>query len=904
MEELQEPTLLQSVRAHRSEVTCVDACGARLVTGGGDRALRLWRWLSGSGWDEVARAASAHRYGVTAARWAGGGALLASGGVDGAVRVWCGRALAARRLLAAPGAAAVRALCWPGRARLLAGHDDGALCVWHVQHGQLIARLHAHEGALHAVAAPACGLLLLTACTNGVLKVFDLAEVCRSGTGGLVSPAPLTWIDNAHDLGALCADATEDGRLVATGGQDAAVRVWRAAGGLAECGPPLEGHAAAVTALRWGGGGALLASASLDRTARLWAPLASACLHVVHAHSRYLTCVMLSHDLSYLVTGSNDKTVRMWSLGSLTIDDDLETPCAALTHFALGDLEGIGPVEGDDSLEDINELVPSPGEEEGEAEGSGSRCVWRSVVHAGAINCVTTHEDLVATASSDGTARVFRWNAEAGELEALHELRAHQYPCMAADFGAAGAMLLTAGLDARACLWDVEMGVQLRSLSAPAGGGEAGEAGGGGVRGARVSTQAPPLLLLASDDGVALVWSLATQDPRPWHVYAGHSEGVTCCAWSTDGRVAATGAASGELRLSAPPPAPRLLHHEPVAHDLGVQSCDFAPAQSALDMPDETYLLATAGCDSLIKLWVIECKEAELEEQGARVRLVNSVAAHGGGASCVRWGGSAEGGALLGSAGADRWARVWLASAGGAVLRLLAAVPAAGAGGALSVALLAAPPLLLVGSLAGELAAWHLPPEPDQSDEFSDDEEATAPPFWSHIGVARWLRENITRAPGSRMSRDAEAELLQRAQDAGVTGARLLTGDVDDLLIGFGYGPELNEEEVAESKSVAEREEVRAQLRDELQWLRRPPPAPSIERAAPHWLLCPVSHRLLREPARAADGYTYERGTALDCFLAEGAVSPVSGRRLRNARLLPNYAVRAQLRLYLLQAPV
>lgn len=60
-----------------------------------------------------------------------------------------------------------------------------------------------------------------------------------------------------------------------------------------------------------------------------------------------------------------------------------------------------------------------------------------------------------------------------------------------------------------------QMGVQLRSLSAPAGGGEAGEAGGGGVRDARVSSQAPPLLLLASDDGVTLVWSLATQDPKP-----------------------------------------------------------------------------------------------------------------------------------------------------------------------------------------------------------------------------------------------------------------------------------------------------------------------------------------------------------------------------------------------------
>lgn len=66
---------------------------------------------------------------------------------------------------------------------------------------------------------------------------------------------------------------------------------------------------------------------------------------------------------------------------------------------------------------------------------------------------------------SDGTARVFRWSADEGELVALHELRAHQYPCMAADFGAAGALLLTAGLDARACLWDVEVSLDADSIN-------------------------------------------------------------------------------------------------------------------------------------------------------------------------------------------------------------------------------------------------------------------------------------------------------------------------------------------------------------------------------------------------------------------------------------------------------
>ncbi|KAH9640221.1 hypothetical protein HF086_008457 [Spodoptera exigua] len=495
MQEIEEPTLLQTLRGHKSEVTCADASGARLVTGGGDRALRLWRWEPGGGWDEVARATDAHRYGVTAARWAASGALLASGGVDGVARVWCGRGLTPRRLLAAPGAAAARALCWAGRARLLVGHDDGVVCAWHAARGVQLARLHAHEGALHAVAAPARAALLLTACTHGVLKVFDLAgelfvsftsplfltlstwhtEVCRSGCNGASSsPAvPLAWMDNVHDLGALCADATEDGNMVATGGQDALVRVWhtRVEDGwprrLLQGGLRLSGHGAAVTALRWAGwgDGALLASASLDRTARLWQPAGPQphCVRVVHAHARYLTCVVLPLDRRYMITGSNDRSLRMWSLGSLTLDDSLEIPCEALAHFGLGDLKGIGPLDDEVIDEDgiaTQTLVA------GRSEGRDHSCLhrlWSSAAHSGAINDIATYGDLVATASSgqwccsDGVARVFRWSEARGELDALHELAAHEYPVLAVDFAASGAVLLTAGLDGRACLWDVEV---------------------------------------------------------------------------------------------------------------------------------------------------------------------------------------------------------------------------------------------------------------------------------------------------------------------------------------------------------------------------------------------------------------------------------------------------------------
>ncbi|CAB3254057.1 unnamed protein product [Arctia plantaginis] len=892
MGEIGEPTLLQTLRGHRGEVSCVDAAGALLVSGGGDRSLRLWRWVASRGWDEVTRVDSAHRYSITAARFAPGAVLLASAGVDGAIRVWCGRTLTPRRELAAPGAVAVRALCWAAHSRILAGHDDGTLCVWNTPRATLLARMQAHEGALYAVAAPARCALLLTACTDGVLKVFDLAEVCRSSADDGPSPVPLTWVDGAHDLGALCADATEEGGAAATGGHDAVVRVWRAGPcGLAPAGE-LTGHAAAVTALRWARGGALLSSASLDRTARLWVvgdePM---CLHVVHAHARYLTCVTFAPDLSYMVTGSNDKSVRMWSLGSLTLEDELEPSCAALEHFALGDLEGIEPL--DESLEE--EHVAASEDEE---LVNGTRRLWRgSQAHAAPINCISTHDDMVATASSDGWVRLYRWCKETSELVEVHSLDGHQYPAMAADFGASGALLLSAGLDGRACLWDVESGVQLRVLSVGVDEAACGEAGGGGVRGARVSPHRPPRLLLATDDGIAPLWSLGCADPRPTYVYAGHTEAVLCCAWSRDGRVAATGAASGELRVLAHPPRACVLHHEPHAHDLGVQSCDFAPSSGDFELPDDTHVLATAGSDSFIKLWLIETHEEDGEVLSATVSLVRQVEAHGGGAASVRWS-RAMGveGALFASAGADGWARVWRVTPQTMALRTVAAAQAAGAGGVLAVALLArsspGPPLLVSGTLAGELAVWQLPL--DELDD-EDEDEGTSPALWGPAGVTRWIKENITRAPGSRATPEQESELIRKSHDANVTGSTLMNAPFDELLEDLGYG-------CADSLEDSEEEHgaIRARLQSELLWLRRELPSAAQERSAPHALLCPLSHRLLREPARAADGYTYERANILDWFIAaDGAVSPVSARRLRNARALPNYALRDRLRQFM-----
>uniref|UniRef100_A0A2A4K0I5 U-box domain-containing protein n=1 Tax=Heliothis virescens TaxID=7102 RepID=A0A2A4K0I5_HELVI len=239
----------------------------------------------------------------------------------------------------------------------------------------------------------------------------------------------------------------------------------------------------------------------------------------------------------------------------------------------------------------------------------------------------------------------------------------------------------------------------------------------------------------------------------------------------------------------------------------GVQSCDFA-SPTALELPDDAYLLATAGCDSLIKLWLIHYNKT------AAVRAVVSLAAHGGGAA--------------------------------------------------------------------SLLAWRAPPD-RPADLEPADEEAAPPCFWTREGVTRWLRECVTRVPGSEMKLHEEEALIQRAEEANLMGSQLLSTSIETLLETFGYVGYM----------------WKRNLHD-LEWLRAPDAAPQQEQSAPHALRCPLSHRLMREPAFAADGFTYERANILEWFIAaDGAVSPISGRRLHNTRVQLNYGVRDQLRAFL-----
>jgi WD40 repeat protein len=217
-----------------------------LAGAGGDGTVRLWEVPSGRELLCLRGGAPVH-----AVAFSPGGKLAAVDG-DGTVRIW--EVPSGRQRLCLRCGTSLEAVAFSPRGSLLAAAGaDGVVHVWEAASGEKVLVLR-HGGPVHAVAFSPDGQHLATACQDGAVRVWDTT------TGKCVQ------LLSSH-VGAVRGLAySEHGRLVSVG-EDRAVRVWDMAGRELLA---LRGHTDTIRAVAFSRDGHLLATASDDRTSKIW----------------------------------------------------------------------------------------------------------------------------------------------------------------------------------------------------------------------------------------------------------------------------------------------------------------------------------------------------------------------------------------------------------------------------------------------------------------------------------------------------------------------------------------------------------------------------------------------------------------------------------------------------------
>ncbi len=247
--------------------------GLKLAAGSRDGIVRVWSTANLFG--ETAAETQpvwtlqAHKKGVNSVAFNLDGSLLASGGNDAVARFWdLGTGKLLRYVIG--GTFAVPSIAFTPDGATLAVVNGEMVRLREVNSERIVGSLKA-ETPLYNVSISPDGRVIAASDLNNLIRLWDPAKAYR--TGQEKYPEPVKLAGHAGQSGSFRALVWEvvfspDGRLLASAGGDATLRLWDVAN--ARLLATLTGHTRGVTSVAFQPEGLLLASGSLDGTLRIW----------------------------------------------------------------------------------------------------------------------------------------------------------------------------------------------------------------------------------------------------------------------------------------------------------------------------------------------------------------------------------------------------------------------------------------------------------------------------------------------------------------------------------------------------------------------------------------------------------------------------------------------------------
>ncbi|XP_077579101.1 autophagy-related protein 16-1-like [Stigmatopora nigra] len=294
-------------------------------------------------------------------------------------------------------------------------------------------------------------------------------------------PSAALHVFEAHDGEVNAVRFGPSSRLLATGGTDRRVKLWELVSGRCEAKGALTGSNAGITSIDFDGAGSYLLAASNDFASRIWTLEDYRLRHTLTGHSGKVLAARFLLDNARIVSGSYDRTLKLWDLrskvcmktvftGSSCNDIACTEQCVMSGHFdkkirfwdiraesGVLELELLGRVTCLDLNHERTELLACSRDDLLKIVDLRANAV-RQTLSARGFKCgadwtrvaFSPDGSYVAGGSADGT--LYVWNVLTGNLDRTLEGN-HNSPINAVSWSPSGAYVGSVEKGGKAVLW-------------------------------------------------------------------------------------------------------------------------------------------------------------------------------------------------------------------------------------------------------------------------------------------------------------------------------------------------------------------------------------------------------------------------------------------------------------------
>ncbi|KAH6648991.1 WD40-repeat-containing domain protein [Truncatella angustata] len=378
-----------------------------------------------------------------------------------------------------------------------------------------------------------------------------------------------------------------------------------------------EGHSSAVKSVAFSQDGSRIVSGSFDKTIRIWDTNSGKEVHKLEGHSNAVTSVAFSHDGSRIVSGSSDETVRIWDAKSGKQARKLEGHSNWVNSVAFSQ-DGSRIVSG--SFDKTVRIWDSrSGKEARKLEG-----------HSSSVNSVAFSQDgsRIVSGSFDKTVRI--WDAKSGKE--VRKLEGHSDWVNSVAFSHDGSYIVSGSSDKTVRIWDAKSGKEARKL----------EGHSSSVNSVAFS-QDGSRIVSGSFDKTVRIWD--SRSGKQARKLEGHSNWVNSVAFSQDGSRIVSGSFDETVRIwdSRSDKEARKLE----GHSNWVNSVAFSQDGSRI---------VSGSSDQTVRIWDTNSGK-EVHKLEGHSNLVKSVA-------------FSHDGSYIVSGSSDETVRIWDAKSGKQVRKL------------------------------------------------------------------------------------------------------------------------------------------------------------------------------------------------------------------------------------------